>query len=240
MQKQMKIVLSGIISIVLFTSLISFSAVGKDKSSLIHSDTTKDMDMSLGEHYCFLVTPQDEDAVVNYTVGNGKILHTFVADPPRKNKGGSLTYCFGFSCNKIGRTGVYVNLNGKTVRLFSVNVKNTISFSDALGTNSALYSKVVIQHMSTNKTITNQNKIQFLLNDLSEEKLDQQSGDSPYYGWGYALHFYYKNGGGSYTYTDAYGFSEDNDCKINGPVGYYLPQNPNNIKSKLVLFYNQN
>lgn len=240
MQKRMKKILGGIVCIALISSLLSTPAAAASTVGSIHSDTTNNMSKSVGEGYNFRVTPLDKGAKVSYTVGNSNVLHTFVAGKPIRNSNGTTTYYLGFKCYGIGETGVYMNLNGKPVRLFSVNVTKTIAFSDALGTSAARYSKIIIKHTNSEKTVAEQSRIQSLLNDLAANRLTRQSGESPYYGWGYALFFYPADGSGVYQYIDSSGFSKNAGCTLNGPTGYYIPENWDRLHSILTAFYNQN
>lgn len=118
-------VLYAITGFVLIGSLLSAPAAAGTVGS-IHSDTTKDFEMSVGERYCFTVTPQSRSEKIGYTVGNGSVLQTFVAGKPANNKNGTIIYCFGFQCQKEGSTGIYINTGGKSLRLFSVNVSDAI------------------------------------------------------------------------------------------------------------------
>ena len=110
---------------VLIGSLLSAPAAAAGTIGSIHSDTTKDLEMSVGEQYCFAVTPQSQSEKIGYTVGNGNILQTYTAGKP-VIKNGAITYYFGFRCQKKGSTGIYINAGGKNLRLFSVNVSDAV------------------------------------------------------------------------------------------------------------------
>lgn len=138
-------------------------------------------------------------------------------------------------------SAIYVKVGGKTLRLFSVNVSDTVTFSKALGKDSTQYSKVIIQHMAVKKAVTDQKKIQSLLDDLAADKLKKRPEGSPMgSGWEYALSFYPADGSGAYEFLDTGGFSKDAGCSIKGPVGAYIPENSNNIQKILSAFYAQN
>lgn len=109
--------------------LFSFAAVPSHAAGMvdnIESDTTDKTLFSVGEKYCFLITPKNKSAKVNYTVGNGKVLETFVAGKPTKNADGTTTYLFGFTCVGKGETGIYMTIDGKVSKIFSAYVGSTI------------------------------------------------------------------------------------------------------------------
>ena len=92
----------------------------------LESDTTDRTLFSVGEKYCFLITPKDKAAKPDYTVGNGKVLETFVAGAPVKNADGTTTYVFGFTCTGKGETGIYMTVDGQTLKIFTAYVGDTI------------------------------------------------------------------------------------------------------------------
>ena len=85
------------------------------------TDTTVDLtNKTTGQTYWFKITPDDKNAKVGYSAGNGKVLSTMSKG---KQKDGS--YLFGFKITgKSGdKSGVYVNVDGKDYCVFHVVVK---------------------------------------------------------------------------------------------------------------------
>ena len=111
---------------VLLFSMASMSSCAAGTVDNIVSDTTDRTLFSVGEKYCFLITPKDKDAEIDYTVGNGKVLETFVAGKPTKNADGTTTYVLGFMCIGKGETGIYITANNQTSKIFTAYVGDTI------------------------------------------------------------------------------------------------------------------
>ena len=105
-------------------NVCTVQAIAYGKVDKLYSDTTWDMQLAVGSHYRFLVTPEDANARIGYTVGNGKVLSTYVPTQSIKNKNGTQTYCFAFKCLSEGETGIYITVNNKPTRLFNVKVDN--------------------------------------------------------------------------------------------------------------------
>ncbi|MDD4807797.1 MAG: hypothetical protein PHU30_04795 [Oscillospiraceae bacterium] len=113
----------------LLFSFVSFVAVPSYAAGMVdnvESDTTSRTLFSVGEKYCFLITPKIKSTKVSYAVGNEKVLKTFVAGKPTKNADGTTTYLFGFSCVEKGETGIYMTSNGKISKIFSAYVGDSL------------------------------------------------------------------------------------------------------------------
>lgn len=119
--KQFQKILGSIVCLaMLVTPALPAAAAGTADG--VRSDTKSPVSRAVGMRYCFTVTPQAKAASLGYTVGNGKILRTFTAAKPVQNADGTETFTLGFECLSPGETGVYITVNGKAVRLFSVTV----------------------------------------------------------------------------------------------------------------------
>lgn len=119
--KQVQKILSGIICAAMLAAP-ALPAAAAGTAGGVRSDTTSPVSRSVGMRYCFTVTPQTKGESIGYSVGNGKILRTYTAAKPVQNTDGTETYTLGFECLSPGETGVYVTVNGKAIRLFSVTV----------------------------------------------------------------------------------------------------------------------
>ena len=126
MRNHCKRISSFLLGTALICNLITIPASAAGTVNDIHSDTTGRALFSVGEQYSFLITPKNPNAKISYTVGNGEVLQTFTAKRPVKNKNGTKTYTFGFNCVKKGETGIYITENGKTTRIFSAYVGDTV------------------------------------------------------------------------------------------------------------------
>lgn len=83
----------------LLFSFVSFVAVPSYAAGMVdnvESDTTSRTLFSVGEKYCFLITPKIKSTKVSYAVGNGKVLKTFVAGKPTKNADEQRHICLAF------------------------------------------------------------------------------------------------------------------------------------------------
>lgn len=83
-------------------------------------DTTVDVAKKQGQTYWFKVKPDNANAKVSYTAGNGMIAKTL-----SKGKQADGSYLFGFcATGKSGQsTGLYATIDGKTFCVFHVNMK---------------------------------------------------------------------------------------------------------------------
>jgi hypothetical protein len=126
--KQIRKILGSIICVALLAAP-ALSAAAAGTAGGVRSDTTNPVSRAVGMRYCFTVTSQPKAGTIGYTVGNGTVLRTFTAAKPVQNADGTETDTFGFECLSPGETGVYVTVNGKTVRLFSVTVTKDASAS---------------------------------------------------------------------------------------------------------------
>ena len=119
--KQIQKILGGIICAAMLAAP-ALPAAAAGTAGGVRSDTTSPVSRAVGMRYCFTVTPQAKGESIGYSVGNGKILRTYTAAKPVRNADGTDTYTLGFECLSPGETGVYVTVDGKAVRLFSVTV----------------------------------------------------------------------------------------------------------------------
>lgn len=231
MREKVKPFLCGIVSFILISSTLVTPVIAAGKAGTIISDTTNDISRSVGDQYLFQITTQNKGTKVVYTVGNGKILKTFTSERPTENKDGTVTYHFGLICSDEGTTGVYMTVDGKPTKIFTVQVRDKTTFEKAVGTDATKYSKIVIQRMNVKRTISDQKEIQSVLNDIAAFTLTKKPEGTPHTsGWTYTLRFYPIDGSGAYTFVDTDGFSRDEGCTVKGPTGIYVPDQPQKLE----------
>ena len=204
-------------------NVCTVQAIAYGKVDKLYSDTTWDMQLAVGSHYRFLVTPEDANARIGYTVGNGKVLSTYVPTQSIKNKNGTQTYCFAFKCLSEGETGIYITVNNKPTRLFNVKVDNMTTMKQSIGSNAAKFLKIQIFTKGKCKTITDQLVIGNLLKDISSIQLKKLQNDPQMDGSTYTIKFYPSNSNGTFTFSDggSGNFSKEKSCTFPISVGWY-------------------
>lgn len=116
----------------------------------------------------------------------------------------------------------------------SASSTQTTTYSQMLGVMAPKYSKMVFFRGDEQYTITDQNKIQSLLNGLAKNKLMKQpDGKKPPEKWKYRVILWAADGTGAFSFTDTGDFRKDAKCTIPGSAGYYLPQYPDMIRRLL-------
>lgn len=188
-----------------------------------HKFITSSRKVPVGTRLRFQTPPLQKSQKLCYTVGNGKILKTFVAGEPVQEKDGTVIYNLGYVCCKAGETGVYINRNGKPFMLYSVQVVDDKSqegfpLSTSFGQifDSQSVEKIVVANGNTGKRrqTTDAAKIDQFMAKIAPVKLYRNCDTSVRVGWTFAIDFYLKGQNGYYRYTQSSGF-----CKYDGFTG---------------------
>lgn len=154
--------------------------------------------------------------------------------------GEKAAYCFVGSCHTrqcdASLSGVCGNRRGP-VPSFQCAVgkqhPNDHLFADAWCYGSEIFEDGLFRG-DEQYTITDQNKIQSLLNGLAKNKLMKQpDGKKPPEKWKYRVILWAADGTGAFSFTDTGDFRKDAKCTIPGSAGYYLPQYPDMIRRLL-------
>ncbi|WP_411676816.1 hypothetical protein [Caproicibacter sp.] len=192
--------------------------------------------LPVGAHINFYSPPLKKEEHPCFAAGNGTVLHTVVAGKPIQHSDGNIRYSFGFTCCQAGETGIYINWNGRTVMLYSIQVfdtKPTTGFPIKTTFQDILYNqkitKVVIlegdSDLSSGVTIKDPAQITHFLSDLAPERLYHSFDTHKYLGNLFSLDFYINGQKGYYRYILGKGFYQVDGFSVPLPTGRCFEEN---------------
>lgn len=223
-----KMILGGIVCCALLvTPALPASAAGT--YTYHHMMRVGDWVVPVGTRLRFQTAPLKKGEALGYTVGDGKVLQTFVSGKPVSNAGGTVSYNLGITCTALGETGLYIRQNGKPVEIGDVKVVNadpktgfplSTSFGEIFAGKTV--EKIVIQDLNSRKTkqTTNAATINRLMAKLAPERLYRDCDTRLWLGDGiYNTDFYLKGQNGFYRYSLASGFAKQDGFEAPLPTG---------------------
>ena len=223
-----KMILGGIVCLsLLVTPALPASAAGT--YTYHHSMRVGDWVVPVGTRLRFQTAPLKKGEALGYTVGNGKVLQTFVSGKPVSNADGTVSYNLGITCAAPGEAGLYICQNGKPVEIGDVKVVNadpkigfplSTSFGEIFAGQTV--EKIVIQDLMYRKTkqTSDAAAISRLMAKLAPERLYRDCDTRLWLGDGiYDIDFYLKGQKGFYRYSLASGFSKQNGLETPLPTG---------------------